>query len=81
MAILSTYPITTIRTRIQQNQYIRLDTDKYKGVNDIVNRTYREEGLSGFYKGFSVNLLKGVIQKGIYFYFYEILKHYVFDIK
>jgi len=30
----------------------------------------KDEGLRGFYKGFEANLLKGILQKGVYFYFY-----------
>lgn len=37
-------------------------------------RTWRDEGLRGFYKGFGANLLKGVLQKGLYFYAYEWLR-------
>jgi hypothetical protein len=31
----------------------------------------------GLYKGMNANLLKGMSQKGIYFYFYEIFKDYL----
>lgn len=34
----------------------------------------REEGVKGFYKGLCANLIRGIPQKGIYFYVYEILK-------
>ncbi len=34
----------------------------------------REEGVRGFYKGLTANLIRGIPQKGIYFYAYEILK-------
>ena len=30
--------------------------------------------MRGFYKGLVANLIRGVPQKGIYFYFYEIFK-------
>jgi hypothetical protein len=35
---------------------------------------FKEEGIRGFYKGLSANLVRGVPQKGIYFYSYEIFK-------
>lgn len=76
------YPLTTVRTRIQQNQFINnLMEEKYKGSWDIIRRTAREEGLRGFYKGLWANILKGIPQKGIYFYFYEIIKLKVFEIE
>jgi solute carrier family 25 (mitochondrial folate transporter), member 32 len=65
------YPLTTVRTRIQQNQFIRYGNEqKYKGNWDIITRTAREEGMRGFYKGLWANIIKGIPQKGIYFYFY-----------
>jgi len=73
--VILTYPITTIRTRIQQNQFVKdATTMKYMNVRDIIGRTLKGEGLLGFYKGFEANLIKGVFQKGIYFYFYELFK-------
>ena len=69
------HPITTIRTRYQQNQYIvETGKPKYSGMADIVTRILRDEGVLGFYKGFYVNLVKGFLQRGVYFYFYELFK-------
>jgi hypothetical protein len=76
------YPLTTIRTRIQQNQYVNDPFEqKYKGVKDVITRTWREEGVRGFYKGLTSNIIKGVPQKGIYFYAYELIKDKMFGIK
>lgn len=73
------YPITTLRTRIQQNQYsCGRREGKYGGVMDVAGRTFREEGIKGFYKGLTANLMKGVSQKGIYFSLYEVLKDRLF---
>ena len=70
-SVAISYPITTIRTRAQQNQYVVDEkTKKYGGNIEIIKRTYRGEGLYGFYKGFKVNILRGIFQKGIYFYIY-----------
>lgn len=77
-SIFLSYPITTLRTRIQQSQYINCtSSQKYKSLRDLAARTWREEGIRGLYKGMNANLLKGVTQKGIYFYFYEIFKDYL----
>ncbi len=43
---------------------------KYQGNIEIILKTYKDEGFLGFYKGFNANLVKGIIQKGMYFYFY-----------
>jgi solute carrier family 25 (mitochondrial folate transporter), member 32 len=78
-SIFLSYPITTLRTRIQQNQFTACSTtQKYKSLRDLAGRTWREEGLRGLYKGMNANLMKGVSQKGIYFYFYEIFKQQLF---
>ena len=78
-SVLLSYPITTMRTRLQQNQFIgNTGKEKYSGVGDLFLRTMREEGIQGFYKGITANLMRGVGQKGIYFYFYEIAKGHLF---
>ena len=60
-----------MRTRIQQNQFVgTTGKAKYNGVSEIYMKIAKEEGLRGFYKGISANLMRGVGQKGIYFYFY-----------
>lgn len=72
---LLTYPLTTVRTRIQQNQYFDyVEQPKYRNILDISARLWREEGLFGFYKGIVANILKGVLQRGVYFYCYELFK-------
>jgi hypothetical protein len=72
------YPLTTVRTRVQQNQYFPgSDTPKYKGSLDVMVRIWEEEGVGGFYKGMMANLTKGVLQRGVYFYCYELLKLYI----
>ena len=66
-----TYPITTIRTRFQQNQLFKdKKKEKYNSISNIFIRCFKDEGVRGFYKGVMINLAKGVPQKGIYFYFY-----------
>lgn len=34
----------------------------------------KEEGVLGFYKGMVANLMKGIPQRALYFYFYELFK-------
>lgn len=68
ISVLWSYPITTIRTRIQQNQFVNnMATQKYVGSMDILRHILREEGVSGLFKGLSANVMRGVGQKGIYF--------------
>ncbi|XP_051575659.1 mitochondrial folate transporter/carrier-like [Myxocyprinus asiaticus] len=50
-AVATTYPYQVIRAHLQDQQ------NKYDGVADVVRRTWRNEGLSGFYKGMVPNLI------------------------
>ena len=71
VSVLITYPITTIRTRIQQNQFIAENsTEKYRGLRDITLKLLCDEGYKGFYKGLVPNMMRGIFQRGIYLYFY-----------
>lgn len=73
-AIYATYPLTTIKTRIIQNQFVGSESPKYQSNLDIVRKIWNVEGTRGFYKGITASLIKGVPQKGLYFYAYEYLK-------
>lgn len=42
VAVIITYPLTTVRTRAQQNQYIKDDkTRKYRGNIEIIKQTFK----------------------------------------
>jgi solute carrier family 25 folate transporter 32 len=60
--VFFTYPFTTIRTRIQQNQYLKIHPNEQKYHNDmeIIAKTFRMEGMRGFYKGITANILRGI---------------------
>ncbi|XP_068650185.1 folate transporter 1, chloroplastic isoform X2 [Aristolochia californica] len=69
-AMLFTYPYQVIRSRIQQ----RPNTDgvpKYANSWHVVKETLRFEGIRGFYKGITANLLKNVPAASITFVVYE----------
>ena len=73
-----TYPFTTIRTRIQQNQYFDGSTEaKYRNSFDVTWKLIKHEGFSGFYKGVTANILRGIPQRGLYFYLYELFKSWM----
>lgn len=70
-SVFMSYPFTTIRTRIQQNQYFNSkNCQKYESTMQVIERALKQEGISGLYKGVTANMMRGVSQKGIYFYFY-----------
>lgn len=59
------YPASTIRARVEQNQiFSDLKDYKYSGVIDCIRKTYRAEGLGGFYKGFLANATRAFITTG-----------------
>lgn len=68
---LLSYPFSTIRTRIQQNQYFegRIDA-KYKNLTEIAQKIAREEGFVGFYKGLLPSLVRAIPMRSVYFYSY-----------
>jgi solute carrier family 25 folate transporter 32 len=74
VASLSLYPLTLVRTRIQQNQYIEHPNAKYVGASDVMKKTYQQEGIKGFYKGFLPGTLRALPANAIFFFFYEFFK-------
>ena len=60
-----------VRTRLQDLEL------KYTGSLDCIGRTYRGEGLGGFYKGLAPNLLRVVPATMITFVVYENISHYM----
>ncbi|KAL3731070.1 hypothetical protein ACJRO7_028007 [Eucalyptus globulus] len=66
------YPLQVVRTRMQAQ---RPDTDAaYKGMSDVFRRTFKHEGLRGFYRGIFPNLLKVVPSASITYMVYETMK-------
>lgn len=80
------YPLTTIRTRIQQNQFIDIadknkyiiENSKYKNVFDVAEKIYKKEGFKGFYKGLTPSLIRSTPSNAIFFFFYELFKTKVY---
>ncbi|KAK7346399.1 hypothetical protein VNO80_20917 [Phaseolus coccineus] len=69
-AILLTYPFQVMRARLQQ----RPSDDgvpRYMGTWHVVKETARFEGVRGYYKGISANLLRNAPASSIIFIVYE----------
>ncbi|KAF8763643.1 Mitochondrial folate transporter/carrier like protein [Argiope bruennichi] len=66
-----TYPYQVIRARLQ-DQY-----KEYSGVLEVVRRTWRYEGIKGYYKGIVPNMLRVVPATAITFVVYETTSHFL----
>lgn len=75
MASFILYPLTTIRTRYQQNQFFAgLKGEKYINIRDIVKKTFQKEGWKGFYKGIVPMTLRALPSQALFFLVYENVK-------
>ena len=71
LAAFITYPYQVVRTRLQNQE------TKYSGSLDCIKKIYTLEGLIGFYKGLTPNLLRVVPATMITFVVYENLSHFL----
>lgn len=58
------HPIDTIKSKIQAS-------DSFRGIRDVIQKTWRNEGIKGFYKGLGVVLIGSAPGVCIYFTTYE----------
>lgn len=45
---LSTYPLDVCKTKLQSDSFT---APKYKGIVDVIAKTYKAEGIAGFWRG------------------------------
>ncbi|XP_054638015.1 mitochondrial folate transporter/carrier-like [Dunckerocampus dactyliophorus] len=64
-AVATTYPYQVVRARLQDQH------NTYDGVVDVIRRTWRNEGATGFYKGIIPNLIRVTPACCITFLVYE----------
>jgi len=70
------YPINVVRTRLQSQGTV-LHPRTYTGLMDVTRKTYVEEGMRGFFRGLTPNLLKVVPAVSITYVVYEKGKRYM----
>lgn len=61
-------PMDVVKTRVMTQGHL------YKGVWDVVGRTYAEEGASAFFKGAAPRLMHKIPANGIFFAAYEVFR-------
>eukprot|EP00594_Rhizosolenia_setigera_P014796 CAMPEP_0178959224 /NCGR_PEP_ID=MMETSP0789-20121207/12149_1 /TAXON_ID=3005 /ORGANISM="Rhizosolenia setigera, Strain CCMP 1694" /LENGTH=378 /DNA_ID=CAMNT_0020642157 /DNA_START=17 /DNA_END=1153 /DNA_ORIENTATION=+ len=82
VASTTTYPLQVIKSRIQQRQNQSTpssssslkkvgEQDQYRGIISAVQRIFRKEGISGFFKGCIPNALRVAPSAAITFVVYE----------
>lgn len=64
------YPLNVVRTRLQAQGTV-LHPPTYTGIIDVFQKTIKQEGLRGLYKGITPNLLKVVPSVSITYMVYE----------
>lgn len=74
----SSYPLDIVRRRMQTSGMAINNNDVYTSVRQTLVKIYKEEGIvRGFYKGLSMNWVKGPIAVGISFSTYDRIKHHL----
>jgi adenine nucleotide transporter 17 len=74
LALMLTYPLDVIKTRLQvQTKDTACSTD-YKSVSDALKTILKEEGIEGLYAGLSSGLIGVASTNFSYFYWYSVVR-------
>ena len=74
-----TYPIDTIRRRLQINGLPNSSTT-YKSIFDCIRTMIQQEGIFGFYGGVGASLLRVGPTAAMQFMIFDLCKYYLFEI-
>lgn len=77
----TSYPLDIVRRRMQTIGISQKNKSEYKTIYSTLKKIYREEGVkNGFFKGLSMNWIKGPIAVGISFSTYDLIKQLLKDL-
>ncbi|KAH8362278.1 hypothetical protein KR200_001832 [Drosophila serrata] len=77
----ASYPLDIVRRRMQTMRVNTASGDRYPTILETLVKIYREEGIkNGFYKGLSMNWIKGPIAVGISFSTYDLIKAWLMEL-
>jgi len=66
------FPFDTVKVRLQTST-----NDTFNGTFDCIAKTYKTEGLTGFYKGLSSPLVGSMIENGVLFSGFSLAQHII----
>ena len=75
------YPIEFLRTRLAMDQGRSIETRHYRGMRDVLVKTFQADGIRGLYQGYGIALSGSVLYRLLFFGGYDALKSEVQDIK
>lgn len=76
VATVALHPLDLLKTRLQVQDGLNLyKGPRYQGLFDAIRSIFVKEGLIGFYKGLSPNVIGSSASWGIYFYAYTFFKN------
>jgi len=75
------YPLDYVRTRMAVDNG-RLNVEReFKNITDCFRKTYKYDGITGFYRGYTAGVTCYFLYRGCYFGFYEYIKQILVDKK